>query len=280
MCLVQREERAHTAAIEPAEDDVREWCSEMGPICRRCCSRIRHDAQAPPTLESDQLTMGQGFRPALPVDRQRAALMQPILSSHKPHTRENGVRKLNQLLLRRFRIPGRRDIRAGVNPIEPVDLRNSASWRDEGPFVKEGDPDGVQLQFVDLTCEDLPPGFVFDQFGLMVRCLPGPLVGLGFPGPGLGGALESISDTTSTEEEAGVPPAAANMSTGDADPVTPPTAVTTPASSNSELSTPLSFSLDSPPDDSFNAIETRPRSTAKSYNNAARHTSILLRYSI
>jgi hypothetical protein len=83
----------------------------------------------------------------------------------KPHTRENGVRKLNQLLLRRFRIPGRRDIRAGVNPIEPVDLRNLASWRDEGPFVKEGDPDKVQLQFVDLTCEDLPPGFLFDHSG-------------------------------------------------------------------------------------------------------------------
>ncbi len=180
----------------------------------------------------------------------------------KPHTRENGMRKLNQLLLRRFRIPGRRDIRAGVNPIEPVDLRNLASWRDEGPFVKEGDPDKVQLQFVDLTCEDLPPGFVFDQFGLIVRYLSGPLAGLGVLDSGLGGASESISDTTSTEEEASVPPAAANMSTRDADPVVPLTAITTPASaSHSESSTPLSSPLD--------AIENRLRTTAKNHNDAA-----------
>jgi hypothetical protein len=164
----------------------------MGPICRRCCSRIRHDTRATPALEGHQPTMGQGFRSALPVGRQRTVLLQPILSSHKPHTRENGVRQLNQLLLRRFRIPGRRDIRAGVNPVEPVALRNLASWRDEGPFFKEGDPDKVQLQFVDLTCEDLPPGFVFDPFGLMVRCPPGPLAGLSLPHSGLGSALEGI----------------------------------------------------------------------------------------
>jgi hypothetical protein len=193
----------------------------------------------------------------------------------KPHTRESGVRKLNQLLLRRFWMPGRRDIRAGVNPIEPVDLRNLARWSDEGPFVKEGDPDNIQLQFIDLTREDLPPGFVFDQFGLMVRCPPEPLAELGFPESGLGGALGSISDTTSTEEEAGVPPAAANISIGNADPVMPPTAVTTPASpSHSELSTPLSLSRDFPPDDSFRAIETRPRSTAKSNANVtSRHAA-------
>jgi hypothetical protein len=193
----------------------------------------------------------------------------------KDHTRDNGVRKLNQLLLRRFQIPGRRALKEGVNPIEPVDLQNLARWRDEGPFVKEGDPDKAQLKFVDLTCEDLPPGFVFDQFGLMVRCRPGPLAGLGFPDPGLGSASESISDTTSTEEEAGVPPAAANMSTGDADPVTAPTAVTTPAySTHSELSTPLSLPLDYLPNDSFNVLENRPSDTAKSHNDAtSQHTA-------
>ncbi|KAK3897100.1 ATP synthase subunit alpha [Staphylotrichum tortipilum] len=189
----------------------------------------------------------------------------------KPHTRENGIQKLNQLLLRRFRIPGRRDIRAGVNPIEPVDLRNLASWRDEGPFVKEGDPDIVQLQFVDLTCEDIPPGFVFDQFGLMVRCPPGPLAGLSFPDSGLGGALESIADTTSTEEVVGVLPAAVNISTGDADPVTPLTAVTTPTSpSHSELSTPLSL----PPDFLANTAAILPPHAPSDAANAMPDPSI------
>jgi len=87
----------------------------------------------------------------------------------KLQTRENGIRKLNQLLLRRFQIPGRRDIKAGVNPIEPVDLQNLANWTDESPFVKEGDPDKIPLPFADFTGEDLPAGFIFDQFGLMVR---------------------------------------------------------------------------------------------------------------
>ncbi|KAK0750845.1 hypothetical protein B0T18DRAFT_435422 [Schizothecium vesticola] len=64
----------------------------------------------------------------------------------KLHTREAGVRKLNQLLLRRFQIPGRRAIRVGVNPIEPVDLQNLASWKDFAPFVKEGDPDGTRIR--------------------------------------------------------------------------------------------------------------------------------------
>lgn len=49
-----------------------------------------------------------------------------------------------------------------MNLVEPVDLRNLASWKAEAPFVKEGDPAKVQLQFVDLAPEDLPPGFVFD----------------------------------------------------------------------------------------------------------------------
>jgi hypothetical protein len=83
MFVVQREERAYTGAIEPAEDDTREWRSEMGPICRRCCRRIRHDIQATPTLEGNQPAMGQGFRPALPVGRQRAALLQPVFGSNQ-----------------------------------------------------------------------------------------------------------------------------------------------------------------------------------------------------
>lgn len=58
------------------------------------------------------------------------------------------------------------------------------------------------------------------------------------------------------EEEAGILPTATNISTRDTDPVTLPTAVTTPASpSYSELLIPLSLSLGFPPNDSFNAIE-------------------------
>ncbi|KAK3983849.1 hypothetical protein QBC44DRAFT_390770 [Cladorrhinum sp. PSN332] len=100
----------------------------------------------------------------------------------KLHTRENGVRKLNQLILRRFRIPGRRGVRAGVNPIEPVDLINLAAWKGEAPFIKDGDPEGIQLPFADLTFEDLPTGFTFDRYGLIVRLQFEPLAGADLDG--------------------------------------------------------------------------------------------------
>ena len=49
-----------------------------------------------------------------------------------------------------------------MNLIKPVNLRNLTSWKAEAPFVKEGDPAKVQLQFVDLAPKNLPPSFVFN----------------------------------------------------------------------------------------------------------------------
>jgi hypothetical protein len=180
----------------------------------------------------------------------------------KLHTQEKGVRKLNQLLLRRFRMPGRRGLRAGANPIEPVDLRNLASWRDEGPFVKERDTDQIQLQFVDLTHEDLPLGFIFDQFGLMVRGPPGPVAGTGLAYSGLGNVIESITATTSTEERASILPTAVNKNVEDAGPRTPLTAFTTTPPSHSQLSTPLSTPPESPHIASSSAAEEPSENTA------------------
>ena len=261
-CLMYRGRRARTRprSSQPRmteEDGAAKWDRFVG-VAADGSVAIR---KLLPPLKAISLQWGKDFVQHYQLANKGQHYCNTFSAAIKNHTRHNGVRKLNQLLLRRFQIPGRRALKEGVNPIEPADLQNLTRWRDEGPFVKESDPDKVQLQFVDLACEDLPPGFAFDQFGLMVRCPPRPPAG---------SVLEGISDTTSTEKEAGVPPAAASMSTGDADSVTPLTAVTTPPSStHSELSTPLSLSLDYPPDDSFNAIETRPRSTAKSYNDAA-----------
>jgi hypothetical protein len=254
-----RRERTRPRSSQPRithEDGAAKWDRFVG-VAANGFDTIR---KLLPPLQAISLHWGKDFVQHYHLANKGQHYCNTFSAAVKDHTRDNGVRKLNQLLLRRFQIPGRRALKEGVNPIEPVDLQNLARWRDEGPFVKEGDPDKVHLQFVDLACKDLPPNFAFDQFGLMVRCPPMPLAG---------SVLEGISDTTSTKKEASIPPAAANMSIGDADSVTAPTAVTTPASSNSELSTPFSFPLDSPPDDSFNAIVTRLRSTAKSYNDAA-----------
>jgi len=58
------------------------------------------------------------------------------------------------------------NIKAGVNPIDPVDLQNLVAWRDEAPLVKNGHPDLLQLPFADPTSEDLPTGFTSISLGL------------------------------------------------------------------------------------------------------------------
>jgi len=176
----------------------------------------------------------------------------------KLHNRENGIRKLNRLLLRRFQIPGRRDIKTGLNPIEPVDLHNLANWTDEGPFVKEGDPDKIQLPFADLTREDLPGGFIFDQFGLMVRCPSEPSGGAGLADLDLH-VGEKIVHAVPMGEEAGV------LSTGgmeDANSTTRLASTTSPGHSR-ESTPPTSPGVDSPSDTPSPAVEGPSRSVVQ-----------------
>lgn len=195
-CLKYRERKERTRPrlnrpMIAQEDGAAKWDRFVGVAT--VGSNMIHELLLP--LRAISLQWGKDFVQHYQLASKGQYYCNQFSAAIKPHTRDNGVRKLNQLLLRRFRIPGRRDIRAGVNPIEPVDLRNLASWRDEGPFIKEGDTDKVQLQFVDLTRGDLPPDFVFDRLGLMVRCPPRPLAGLSLPDSGVGSALEGISDT-------------------------------------------------------------------------------------
>ncbi|KAK0710349.1 hypothetical protein B0T26DRAFT_724671 [Lasiosphaeria miniovina] len=180
----------------------------------------------------------------------------------KLYSRENAIRKLNQLLLRRFRMPGRRDIKAGVNPIEPVDLQNLVNWRGEGPFVKQNDPIGIQLLFADLTHDDLPTGFVFDQFGLLVRCPSDRWEEeAGSTDSGFDTAVEEIVDATPGEGETGGLFAAVNRNSEDAGLPDLPDDLAYNASSL--LSTPLSSPPDSP------SIETLSRASMPRRNDTA-----------
>ena len=140
-----RKERTRPRLSQPRtthEDGAAKWDRFVGVAA----DRFDRIPKLLPPLRAISLQWGKDFVQHYQLAGKGQHYCNQVSAAIKPHTRENGVRKLNQLLLRRFRMRGRRDIRTGVNPIEPVDLRNLASSRDEGPFVKEGDLDKVQLQ--------------------------------------------------------------------------------------------------------------------------------------
>ncbi|KAK3348575.1 hypothetical protein B0T25DRAFT_413216, partial [Lasiosphaeria hispida] len=139
-----RKERVRPPASWPratGEDGAAKWDRFVG------AAAVGSDtiSKLLPPLKVVSLQWGKDFVQHYQLASKGQFYCNKLSAAVKLHNRGNGVRKLNQLLLRRFQMPGRRDIKAGVNPIEPVDLQNLVNWRGEGPFVKQGDPDGVRL---------------------------------------------------------------------------------------------------------------------------------------
>ncbi|KAK7402782.1 hypothetical protein QQX98_011462 [Neonectria punicea] len=83
--------------------------------------------------------------------------------------RDEAVTKLSRLMLQRSKLPRRRPLRDSVNPIDQVDLVNLKAWPHKDPFINDKYLDEPPLPCEPLTAEDLPDGFGFDKFGLMVR---------------------------------------------------------------------------------------------------------------
>jgi len=79
------------------------------------------------------------------------------------------VCKLNQLMKRRMVMSGRRAIQVSVNPIDQIDLENLKKWPRKDPYIKMNDREEVQLEYRELTVDDLPEGYGFDEYGLIVR---------------------------------------------------------------------------------------------------------------
>ena len=100
---------------------------------------------------------------------------------------ENEARvKLNMLTWRRAHQSRRRKIQESVNPIETGDLISLAAWSEQSWFVKANDT--YKLPFRELGLEELPAGFGFDEFGLMVWegcAISTPATGTNLPMPGL-----------------------------------------------------------------------------------------------
>jgi hypothetical protein len=77
--------------------------------------------------------------------------------------------KLNRLIHRRSGDVGRFKVKESVNPIIWDDLVNLKAWSYRGSYVARKDSAGISLPFRTLEVGDLPAGFGFDKFGLMVR---------------------------------------------------------------------------------------------------------------
>lgn len=235
-----RKERARPRATPPrrtaTEDGAAKWDRFVG------AAAVGSDAMSKllPPLKTVSLHWGKDVVQHYQLASKGQSYCNKFSAAVRWHTRENAVRKLNQLLLRRYQIPGRRGVKAGVNPIEPVDLQNLTIWKGEGPFIKDGDPEGVQLPFVDLASEELPPGFIFDRFGLLVRRPSGTLAGVD-PVDSDTVARGSI-DTTPADTDSGK--LSADMNGKDISITEPLNDIALTSPGHHRLSTPLS----SPPD--------------------------------
>jgi hypothetical protein len=78
---------------------------------------------------------------------------------------EEALVKLNQLLLRR--ITEGRSLRSSVNPVYILDLERLIAWPDKSDFEKKGRKPYV-LKYESIMECDLPAGYTFDQYGLIV----------------------------------------------------------------------------------------------------------------
>ncbi|KAK4206393.1 hypothetical protein QBC37DRAFT_300890 [Rhypophila decipiens] len=82
-------------------------------------------------------------------------------AAQKIPDRDEAVTKLNRLMLRKHMATGR----GILNPIAQVDLVDLKAWSHLESFDKNQE----SLPYRKLSAADLPPGFGFDKFGLMVR---------------------------------------------------------------------------------------------------------------
>jgi hypothetical protein len=79
------------------------------------------------------------------------------------------VVKLNRLILGRSAQVGRGKVLMSSNPITSEDLGNLKAWNGLDPYIRKNDREGQVLPFSGLDNTELPAGFGFDGFGLMVR---------------------------------------------------------------------------------------------------------------
>ncbi|KAK4206071.1 hypothetical protein QBC37DRAFT_245793, partial [Rhypophila decipiens] len=82
---------------------------------------------------------------------------------------DEAVVKLNRLIhsrARQLRVGG---VKVSVNSIEPQDLISLRVWSHKDTYTRKVDEREIVLPFRELAATDLPAGFCFDRFGLLIR---------------------------------------------------------------------------------------------------------------
>ncbi|KAK3356290.1 hypothetical protein B0T25DRAFT_536432 [Lasiosphaeria hispida] len=169
--------------------------------------------------------------------------------------------KANQLLLRRAQMDGkfrRHRIRESPDPLDLVELENLGRWITESPYVKTKDPENVVLPFEELSVGDLPSGYGFDRYGLMVRrfCYSG---GITTALSDFDRTVEKVRDARLTpEQDAGLPSPLGSENSRHARSTEPPADPCAPSLGHSRLSAPLSSPPDSPSAALLSAVDPGP----------------------
>lgn len=189
--------------------------------------------------------------------------------------------KANQLLARRAQMGGKRRrhrIRESPDPLDPVELENLGRWTTEGPYVKYKDPDSIALPFKELSLGDLPSGYGFDRYGLMVHSRFGHSNRASSAVSDFDGAVEKIWDMVLVpEKDTGLSAPLDSGNSEQSSSVESPADTRTPSSRHSRLSSPLSSPPDSPPAADPSRTTRGPAETVPSHDSTLNSDSGLSR---
>ena len=124
---------------------------------------------------------------------------------------DEAVVKLNRLILRRTAQVGRPQVLVSVNSIISDDLVNLKAWGGVDPYIKTNDSERKVLHFRRLDGVEVPAGFGFDIFGLMVR-MEEPATVADDTGPRSKEGLEAMRKRPLTSDDDGTRPKRARTS--------------------------------------------------------------------
>lgn len=85
-----------------------------------------------------------------------------------PDWKTNALPRLQQLACRRIQLIGKHGRHSFMHALERIDLINARAWDANESYIKRQDPDQVSLPVSMLGKEELPYGYDFDRYGLIV----------------------------------------------------------------------------------------------------------------